>query len=100
MGPHLPPDLERLGVTLTEATARAAAARRHQVQILRRLAACLAAGVLVFAATPSHLGPANSPAGALLGLESAFGSVHRDPCDPPHGAAHGCQVADPPPQAR
>ena len=63
-------------------------------------AACLAAGIVVFAATPSHLGPANTPAGALLGVESAFGSVHRDPCDPPHGAAHGCQVADPPPQAR
>ncbi len=100
MAPHLPPDLERLGITLTEATARAAAVRRHQAQVLRRLGACLAAGIVVFAATPSHLGPANTPAGALLGVESAFGSVHHDPCDPPHGAAHGCQVADPPPQAR
>jgi len=100
MAPHLPPDLERLGITLTEATARAAAVRRRQVQVLRRLGACLAAGIVVFAATPSHLGPANTPAGALLGVESAFGSVHHDPCDPPHGAAHGCQVADPPPQAR
>ena len=100
MAPQLPPDLERLGITLTEATARAAAVRRHQVQLRRRLGACLAAGIFVLAATPTHLGPANTPAGALLGVESAFGSVHHDPCDPPHGAAQGCRVADPPPQAR
>ena len=100
MAPHLPPDLERLGITLTEATSHAAAVRAHQLRVLRRMAACFAAGVLVFAATPSHLGPANAPATSWLGLEDAFGSVHRDPCDPPHGAAHGCQVADPPPQTR
>jgi len=100
MAPQLPPDLERLGTTLTEATVRAAAVRRHHVQLRRRLVACLAAGIFVFAATPTHLGPANTPAGALLGVDSAFGSVHHDPCDPPHGAAHGCRVADPPPQAR
>jgi hypothetical protein len=100
MAPNLPPDLDRLGVTLTEATARAAAVRAHQVRLLRRMAACLAAGVLVFAATPSHLGPATTPGAGWLGLEDAFGSVHRDPCDPPHGAAHGCRVENPPPQAR
>jgi hypothetical protein len=100
MGPNLPPDLERLGITLTEATARAAAVRAQQVKIVRRLAACVAAGALVFAATPTHLGPANTPGTSWLGLENAYGSVHRDPCDPPHGTAHGCRVADPPPQAR
>lgn len=100
MAPHLPPDLERLGSTLTEATARAAAVRAHQARVARRLAACVAAGALVFVATPSHLGPANAPGNGWLGLETAYGSVHRGPCDPPHGAAHDCHVEDPPPQAR
>jgi hypothetical protein len=100
MAGHLPPDLERLGVTLTEATARAAAVRRHQIKLVRWLAACVAAGVFVFAATPAHLGPATPPAGGLFGVEAAHGSMHRGPCDPPHGAATGCHDADPPPQAR
>ena len=100
MGSQLPPDLERLGAALTTATARAAAARRHRVAIARRLAACFAAAVLVFAASPYHLGPATAPTGGLFDVESAYGQVHRDPCDPPHGAAADCLVGDPPPQVR
>ncbi|HEX6022103.1 MAG TPA: hypothetical protein VFZ00_08905 [Solirubrobacter sp.] len=100
MGAPLPPDLERLGVVLTEATARAAAVRAHQIKVLRRLAACVAASALVFAATPTHLGPANAPGSGWLGLADAYGSVGHDPCDPPHGAAHGCAIDPPPPQAR
>ena len=100
MAPHLPDDLERLGVALTAATARAAAVRAHRVTVARRVAACLAAGTLVFAATPSHLGPATTPGSRWLGIEDAFGSFQRDPCDPPHGAAKHCQIPDPPPQAR
>jgi len=48
---ELPPDLERLGDALTQATTRAVAARRRRFQLAGRLVACLTAGMLVFAAT-------------------------------------------------
>ena len=107
---ELPPDLERLGETLTAATTRAVEVRRRPLRITRRLAACLAAGILVFAATtPSRLGPAQAPVDLLefAAVDSAYGSVHSGPCDPPHGApgaeaqvATGCLVESPSPQAR
>ena len=98
MSPPLSPDLERLGAALTAATARAAA-RRHRIEVIRRLAACVTVGLIVFAASPSHVGPALSPAGALLALEDAVASP-ADPCDPPHGTGVDCLVASPPPQVR
>ena len=98
MGRQLSPELEHLGDTLTEATARAAGARRHRVQVARRTLACLTVGLVVFAARPTHLGPAQSP--DLLGLQDAYASAHQDPCDPPHGTAADCRVEDPPPQVR
>jgi hypothetical protein len=56
---HLPPDLEALGDALTHATTRAAALRRHRIDVSRRVAACVAAGLVVFAAAaPSRLGSA------------------------------------------
>jgi hypothetical protein len=107
---ELPPDLERLGAALTDATTRAVATRRRSVYIARRLAACLAASMLVFAATPSHLGPARAPTGGTLdfaGLGDAYGSVLGGPCDPPHGAGgrqaqapSGCLDESPPAQVR
>jgi hypothetical protein len=100
MAPQLPEDLERLGTSLTVATTRAAAAKRRRRQVNRRVATCLAAGLLVLAASPSHLGPAQPPAADLLGLEDAYGSVSRDPCDPPHGVGEACHEGGPPPQAR
>jgi len=99
MSPPLSPDLERLGAALTAATTRSAAARRHRIDVGRRLAACLTVGLIVLAASPSHVGPAQSPASGLLGLQDAVASP-RDPCDPPHGTAVGCLVESPPPQVR
>jgi hypothetical protein len=103
MASHLPPDLDRLGETLTEATARATQARRRQHTLIQRLAACVMASVLVFAATPAHLGPAQpTPAGllSLASVDDAYGSAQRGPCDPPHGAVIRCLEDSPPPQAR
>ena len=103
MAPELPPDLDRLGTTLTEATARATQARHRRHTRTRRLAACVAAGVLVFAAMPGQLGPAQPPSGGLLSLASvdeAYGTTQRGPCDPPHGAVIGCLEESPSPQAR
>ena len=60
VAPPLPPDLERLGEALTHATSRAAAIRRARRIFAARLAACVAAAVMVFAATaPSRLGHAD-----------------------------------------
>src|SRR3954447_15973922 len=100
MSPPLSPDLERLGATLTVAAARAAAARRHRIEVIRRLAACLLVSLTVFAASPPHVGPAQSPAGDLFRLGDALANPHRDPCEPPHGTAAGCLVESPPPQVR
>jgi hypothetical protein len=104
MAPQLPPDLQRLGDTLTEATARAAVARRRPARLARRLAACLAAGMAVFAAmAPSSLGPAQRATEGLLELaavENAYGAGPLGPCDPPHGAAAHCLEESPHPQVR
>jgi hypothetical protein len=100
----LPPDLEALGEALTRATTRAAASRRHRVDLRRRLALCVAAGVVVFAAmTPSHLGSADNVQllqrfAAAPALASGY-----DGCDRPRGhdgyMPHSCQAARLQPQA-
>jgi hypothetical protein len=90
---NLPSDLERLGERLTEATALTMAARRRRRTLRHRLAACAAAGTLVFVVTaPSRLVPADSTRAALpftlaaAGL--AGGEVVLDgPCDTLHGGA-------------
>ncbi len=107
---ELPPDLERLGNALTDAASRAVAARRRRAHLGRRLAACVAAGVLVFAAmTPSHLGTAEFSANGLIELASIAGADGQlgGGCDRPHGAGGryfqvptGCVIARPQPQAR
>jgi hypothetical protein len=51
---ELPPDLDSLGDALTRAVGR----RRHRIERRRLLALCVAAGLAVFAATPTHLGSA------------------------------------------
>ncbi len=108
----LPPDLERLGDALTNATSGEVAARRHRWIMSRRFAACLAAGVLVFAFTaPSRLVSSDSVTQrfpvAFVGAAVARADVLLGPCDVPHGgngryfqAPSGCQITLPPPQAR
>jgi hypothetical protein len=100
---EMPPDLEALGDALTRATANAAAARRHRVALRRRLAACVAAGMVVFATmTPSHLGSADNvniftQFAAAPAMASGFG------CDRPRGPGgylpQGCEVGKVQPQA-
>jgi hypothetical protein len=59
----LPPDLDRLGHVLTQATERAVSRRRQRNDRRRRLCGCALAALLVFAAmTPNHLGRADQPA--------------------------------------
>jgi hypothetical protein len=101
---EMPPDLEALGEALVRATSRAADLRAHRIAMRRRLAASVAAGMLVFAAmTPSHLGTADrvpllqqfaaAPAWAGTGLG----------CDRPRGEGanlpQGCDLGDMQPQA-
>jgi hypothetical protein len=100
---EMPPDLEALGDALTRAAARAAAVRQHRLALRRRLAACVAAGMLVFATmTPSHLGSADNANlleqfAAAPALASGFG------CDRPRGPGgylpQGCEVGKVQPQA-
>jgi hypothetical protein len=100
---ELPPDLEALGDALTRAAANTAAVRRRRVEVRRRLAACVVAGMLVFAAmTPSRLSTAEKVTGvqqfaSVLALDSGVG------CDRPRGLGgslpQGCEVGDPQPQA-
>jgi hypothetical protein len=99
----LPPELDRLGTVLSHATSRAAARRRAIQERRRRLAACLAAGLFVFAAmTPSQLGTADNP----NFLEFAIGgsAAAATFCDQPRGgrAFHNtdaCVVLHKQPQA-
>jgi hypothetical protein len=101
MAPGLPPDLERLGDALTEATARAAMTRRRRLTTARRLAACLAAGMAVFAAAaPYDLGPAQRATDALLGFAAIDQAYGNGPCDPPHGSGAHCLEESPPAQVR
>jgi hypothetical protein len=83
---QLPPDLEALGDALTRATAHAAALRRHRIDVRRRVAASVVAGLAVFAAmTPSPLGsaekinPLHQFAAAPAFASAAYG------CDRPKG---------------
>jgi hypothetical protein len=102
---ELPPDLEALGEALTHATSRAAAVRRRRIDLRRRLALCVAAGVVVFAAmTPSHLGSGDQlRIGPPLATASAFASVSYDGCDRPRGHSgympQSCDAATLQPQA-
>jgi hypothetical protein len=85
---------------LTEATALTMAARRRRRTLRHRLAACAAAGLLVFAVTaPSRLVPADSTRAALPFTLAAAGLVGGDvvldgPCDTLHGGAR--RPAQPP----
>jgi hypothetical protein len=100
---ELPPDLDALGDALTRAAARTAAVRRRRVEVRRRLAACVVACMLVFAAmTPSRLSPgehvkAVQQFASVLALDSGVG------CDRPRGLGgslpQGCEIGHPQPQA-
>jgi hypothetical protein len=102
---QLPPDLEALGDALTRAAADAVAARRHRVALRRRVAACVAAGLVVFAAmTPSHLGGGDE--GRLLQQLASVSTLADGGgfgCDRPRGDGgslpEGCDVGKIQPQA-
>ena len=69
---EMPDDLDRLGRALTDATSHAVARRDLRADRRRRVAGCLLAGLLVFAAlTPSHLGPADKPDFLQLTISTA-----------------------------
>ncbi len=104
----LPPDLERLGETLTRATAHAMAIRRARRSFAARLAASAAAATLVFAASsPGRLGHADlarSPGGGVFA--AAVEGTLAVGCDRPHGtvaqsdgAPQDCAILRPQPQA-
>jgi hypothetical protein len=106
----LPPDLDRLGEALTRATARAAAIRRARRMFAARLAACVVAAVMVFAATaPSRLGHADMafpPDSGGVAFTSAVEGTLAVGCDRPHGvvaqsegAPGDCTIRRPQPQA-
>ncbi len=97
----LPEDLERLGYALVHATQHATARRRQRAERRRRLAACLVAGLLMFAAmTPTHLGPADQRDFLQLAIAPAEASII---CDKPRGQrftyTEACVARDPQPQA-
>ncbi len=103
----LPPDLERLGDTLTRATTRAAAIRRARRSFAMRLTACAAAAVMVFAATaPTRLGRAElAPDRGVVFAADVEGTLAVG-CDRPHGAVaqrdgapQDCAILRPQPQA-
>jgi hypothetical protein len=79
----LPPDLERLGDALTHATTRATALRRHRIELRRRFAGSLLAGLAVFAVmAPSPLGSAVHIEGVeQLAAAPAYAVTY--PCDRP-----------------
>ena len=111
MAEPLPPDLERLGEALTHATARAAAIRRARRMFVARLAVCVAAAVMVFAATaPSRLGHADlafpPPESGGVVFAAAVEGTLAVGCDRPHGAVAqrdgapaDCTIRRPQPQA-
>jgi hypothetical protein len=106
----LPPDLDRLGESLTKATALAVAVRRARRMLLARVAVCLAAAVMVFAATaPGRLGQADltfpRDRGGVVFAAAAEGTLAVG-CDRPHGvvaqrngAPGDCTIRRPQPQA-
>ena len=107
----LPPDLDRLGQSLTKAATRDAAIRRARRMLLARVGACLAAAVLVLAATsPGRLGHADLASGIPdsggVAFTSAVGGTLAVGCDRPHGAVgqrdgapQDCAILRPHPQA-
>jgi hypothetical protein len=100
---ELPPDLEALGDALTRATTRAAAVRRRRIDVRRKLALCVAAGVVVFAATtPSRLGADHVQLLQRFAAAPAIASGY-DGCDRPRGHAgyipQSCDAARLQPQA-
>jgi len=86
----LPPDLDRLGESLTKATALAVAIRQARRMLLARVGACVAAAVMVFAATsPGRLGHADvtfPPESGGVVFTSAVDGTLAVGCDRPHGA--------------
>jgi hypothetical protein len=97
----LPPDLDRLGLALTNATERAVTRRRQVNSRRRRLIGCAAAAICVFASmTPTHLGPADQPDLFSLALDSAGAAMR---CDMPRGQrfhyTDACEQKKPQPQA-
>jgi hypothetical protein len=97
----LPPDLDRVGRALAHATAHSMHRHRRRVQRRQRLAGCIVAGLLVFAAmTPSRLGRADQPAFLRLAIAPAEASTV---CDQPRGQrfqyTEACVKRDPQPQA-
>jgi hypothetical protein len=106
----LPPDLDRLGETLTKATARSVAIRQARRMLLARVGACLAAAVMVFAAaSPGRLGHADvafpPESGGVVFTSAAQGTLAVG-CDRPHGAVaqrdgapDDCAIRRPQPQA-
>jgi len=106
----LPPDLDRLGESLTKATARSVAIRQARRMLLARVGACLAAAVMVFAATsPGRLGHADvtfSPDSGGVVFTSAVEGTLAVGCDRPHGAVaqrdgapDDCTIRRPQPRA-
>jgi hypothetical protein len=86
----LPPDLDRLGESLTKATTLAVAVRQARRMLLARVAACFVAALMVFAATsPGRLGHADiafpPESGGVVFTSSANGTLAVG-CDRPHGA--------------
>jgi hypothetical protein len=81
MADHLPPDLARLGDSLTSAAEHAIAASRQRAERRRRRLGTAAVGAIVFAAlTPAALAPAERHID--LALEPGFAPAG---CDQPHG---------------
>jgi hypothetical protein len=106
----LPPDLDRLGESLTKATALSVAIRQARRMLLARVGACLAAAVMVFAAaSPGRLGHADvafpPESGGVVFTSAAQGTLAVG-CDRPHGAVaqrdgapDDCAIRRPQPQA-
>ncbi len=97
----LPPDLDRLGLALTNATERAVTRRRQVNTRRQRLVGCAVAAFCVFASlTPNHLGPADQPDFFRLAIEPAGAAVR---CDMPRGQrfhyTDACIERHPQPQA-
>jgi hypothetical protein len=80
----LPPELDRLGASLTHATARAVARRRTRADRRRRITGGVVGGLLVFAAmAPSPLQRADQP--DFLQAVTPQRAEAAEVCDRPHG---------------
>src|SRR3954452_10585680 len=96
----LPPELDRLGNSLTHATARAAARNRARRDRRRRIVGGLLAGLLVFAAvTPALLQSADQP--DFLRSATSQRAEPAEVCDRPRGAGfHFQEACDGDPQSQ